>query len=161
MYKEIEGNLITMALNGAFDVIAHGCNCFCIMGAGLAPQMAKAFGCDKFELENEMYKGDINKLGAIDWAFFQVSEGLVKKVTGIHVYNLEVVNCYTQYQPGANIDYEALTLCLRKMNHEFQGAHIGLPQIGCGIAEGDWNTVNQIIQDELKDCNITVVIFNR
>jgi len=47
-YQEIEGDLIVLAKEGKFDVIAHGCNCQCIMGAGLAPQMAKAFGADKF-----------------------------------------------------------------------------------------------------------------
>jgi hypothetical protein len=33
------------------------------------------------------------------------------------------------------LDYEALALCLRKINHTFKGKHVGLPQIGCGIAE--------------------------
>ena len=35
-YKEIEGNLISLALAGNFDVIAHGCNCFCTMQSGIA-----------------------------------------------------------------------------------------------------------------------------
>ena len=37
-------------------------NCFCTMGAGIAPQMAKIFGCDKFPLEHTKFKGNINKL---------------------------------------------------------------------------------------------------
>ena len=28
-YQEIEGDLIKLAQEGKFDVIAHGCNCFC------------------------------------------------------------------------------------------------------------------------------------
>lgn len=38
--KVITGNLIKLAINGDFDVIIHGCNCFCKMGAGIAKQIA-------------------------------------------------------------------------------------------------------------------------
>ena len=65
--EETRGNLITLAELGHFDVVTHGCNCFCTMGAGIAPQMAKAFGCDKFAMEAPEYRGDINKLGVIDF----------------------------------------------------------------------------------------------
>ena len=80
-----------------------------------------------------------------------------------------VVNSYTQYNYGRNhsdgddkpLSYEALTLCLRKINHKFKGKHIGLPQIGCGLAGGDWEKVKAIIQKELVDCDATVVIYNK
>ena len=32
----IEGNLIKLATCGRFDIIIHGCNCFCNMNAGFA-----------------------------------------------------------------------------------------------------------------------------
>jgi len=32
--KTIQGNLIHLAQDGEFDLIVHGCNCFCTMGAG-------------------------------------------------------------------------------------------------------------------------------
>jgi len=155
-YQEIEGNLITLAKENTFDVIAHGCNCFCTMGAGIAPQMAEAFLCNKFNMERDEFKGDINKLGTIDYGYF-------------HVSGLTVVNAYTQYNYGKNhadgdsrpLDYEALTLCLRKMNFIFNGKHIGLPQIGCGLAGGDWEIVKEIIKKELKDCNVTIVIYKK
>lgn len=152
-YKEIEGNLITLAKEGSFDVIAHGCNCFCAMGSGIAPQMAAAFGCDKFLMESHLYKGDLNKLGDIDFEVFNPFKD-----------TLIIVNAYTQYsvakEPGdVALDYEALTLCMRKINYNFTGRRVGLPQIGCGLAGGDWDRVKQIIQTELKDCEVTVVIF--
>ena len=158
MYKEIEGDLIKLALEGNFDVIAHGCNCFCTMGAGIAPQMAKIFGCDRFFLENNQFRGDIDKLGRIE----VTEKDLITK-------SLYVVNAYTQYGFGSNhtngtqipLDYEALTLCMRKINHQFKGQHIGLPQIGCGLAGGDWTVVKTIIQKELKDCNVTIVIYKK
>lgn len=162
MYKEINGDLIELAKNGEFDAIAHGCNCFCTMGAGIAPKMAEAFGCDQFKAEHVALKGNINKLGTIDCKFYE----------GFNLnseYGLDVINAYTQYHYGKNhidgvsspVDYEAITLCMRKINHIFKGKHVGLPKIGCGLAGGDWNIVKSIIQKELKDCDVTIVIYEQ
>src|ERR1019366_9638456 len=122
-YNEINGNIITLAKEGKFDLISHGCNCFCNMGAGLAPQMAKAFGCDRFKLENHDTKGDINKLGQIDYETFLFHNGLkfsnwVKPEKPEGSFLLTIVNSYTQYVPAVRLkplDYDALTLCMRKM----------------------------------------------
>lgn len=176
-YKEIEGDLISLALKGEFDVITHGCNCMCTMGAGIAPQMVNAFRVDTYNMEQSDYKGDINKLGQIE---YEVVYQEKQKFGGKWVHypdelnfmngkKLWVVNAYTQYNYGRNpkdgfkapIDYEALTLCMRKINHQFKGKHIGLPRIGCGLAGGDWEVVKKIIQKELKDCKVTVVNYVR
>lgn len=154
----IQGNLISIAQEGKFDVIIHGCNCFNNMGSGLAPQMAKAFGCDKFPMESERYKGDINKLGQINYKQFISFDSKVP--------NLTVINAYTQYWPGKPspgcsipLDYDALRLCLRKVNYTFKGQHIGLPWIGCGLAKGNQDIVAQIISEELTDMQVTIVEY--
>lgn len=163
-YKEIEGDLIKYAFDGIFDVIGHGCNCQNNMGAGIAPQMARAFGCDKFHKESPKYKGDINKLGTIDYQVLQFAGGTSE--FNIFDFDLCVCNLYTQYYYGRNhrdgvdipIDYEALTLCMRKINHTFKGKRIGLPGlIGCGLAGGNPDIVNEILKKELKDCDVTIV----
>lgn len=163
---EITGNLIQLALEGKFDVIAHGCNCFCNMGAGLAPQMAKTFGCNNFNLEKLLYKGDINKLGTIDFQNFDISSGIAIFPKEFKDINLTVINAYTQYFPGKSLpgkniplDCTALRLCMMKINHEFKGKHIGLPLIGCGLAGGSWDVVKDIILSELTDCKVTIVHY--
>ena len=151
----IKGNLITLALDGKFDVIGHGCNCFCTMRRGIAPQMAKAFQCDQFQLEQERFKGQIDKLGRIQYR--------VSSPTGS--FYLKIVNMYTQYhwsEPsrfGIPLDYDALRLCLVKMNHTFKGKHIGLPKIGCGLAGGRWEYVSELIGDIMTDCKVTIVEY--
>jgi O-acetyl-ADP-ribose deacetylase (regulator of RNase III) len=153
-YNEVTGDLIELAKAGEFDVIAHGCNCFCNMESGIAPQMARAFGCNLYPLENVNTRGDINKLGQIEYRTQLVT--LDKRLT--------VVNVYSQYIPAVHLkplDYEALTLGLRKINHIFEGKHIGLPQIGAGLAGGSWIRIKQIIQTELRDMDVTVVIYNK
>jgi O-acetyl-ADP-ribose deacetylase (regulator of RNase III) len=155
-YQEVEGDLIKLALEGKFDVIGHGVNCFCTMGAGIAPQMAKAFGCDTYPLEAAKFVADINKLGQID----------IKEV-GANPKDLWAINCYTQYGLGSNhkegtshpLSYPALILCLQKINHAFPGKHIGLPLIGCGLAGGNWEDVKGLIQKNLNKMKVTIVHY--
>jgi O-acetyl-ADP-ribose deacetylase (regulator of RNase III) len=156
--KIIKGNLITLALAGEFDVISHGCNCFCTMGAGIAPQMAKAFGADTFKMEHESWRGDYNKLGQIDFELVNVE----------NKPDMIVVNSYTQYGFGRNheggtktpLDYVALEMCMQKINHMFKGSRVGLPWIGCGLAGGDKNRVKEILERTLTDVDLTIVELN-
>lgn len=160
-YKEVIGNLITLANSGDFDVIAQGCNCFCVQGAGLAPQMVKYYETDKFPMEQANYRGDINKLGTID---YQIKTILIDSETDRIDSDLVVVNCYTQFDtaqyPGHRVlDYNALSLCLKKINHLFKGKRIGLPLIGGGLAGGDTEVIKAIIKREMPDCYVTLVLF--
>lgn len=168
----IKANLIEEALKGKFDLIAHGCNTQCAMGSGLAPHMAKTFGCNKFPMELDGL--NINKLGCIDYR----SKGLILKSKRVmdldidHDYDLAekyiiVINAYTQAFPGVPLvgdiplDYTALRLCFRKINYLFPNKILGLPYvIGCGLAGGNPERVMEILIKECKDlkeiiyCNI-------
>jgi O-acetyl-ADP-ribose deacetylase (regulator of RNase III) len=155
-YKEINGDLIQLALDGVFDVIAHGCNCQNTQRSGLAPQMAKAFGTDKFIMEHSSHQGDYNKLGQIDYKWMQRDAVLREPIC--------IVNCYTQYDYGrdkVHLDYDALALCLKKLNHVFKGKRLGLPQIGCGLAGGDWLVVKRMIEELCPDLDVTVVLYDK
>ena len=170
MINYVDGDLIKFAKEARFDVIVHGCNCMSTMKSGIAPQMAKAFGCDSFEMEK--WGPTIKKLGNIDyetlyweddkyWTKYPDEDG--KWVSS----KLTVVNSYTQYKYGRNhkdgdrapFDYEAFTICMRKINHIFKGNHIGMPKIGAGLAGGNWNRIEHIINTELRDCEVTIVNY--
>ena len=60
--KTIKGNLLDAFDRGDVDVIAHQCNCFCIMGSGIAPQIAKRYPA-AYAADKATVKGDANKLG--------------------------------------------------------------------------------------------------
>jgi len=168
--NKVDGDLIKLAKEGKFDVIAHGCNCLSTMGAGIAPQMAKEFSCDVFDME--LWGPTIKKLGCIDyetlyweddkyWTKYPDEDG--KWVS----FKLTVVNAYTQHMYGRNhgdglsrpFDYEAFTVCMRKINEIFSGKHIGLPKIGAGLAGGDWARIEKIIETELWACEVTIVNY--
>jgi O-acetyl-ADP-ribose deacetylase (regulator of RNase III) len=59
--KTIEGDLITLAQSGTFDVIIHGCNCYCTMGAGIAKSIKKIFPA-AYRADANSEKGDRDKL---------------------------------------------------------------------------------------------------
>lgn len=169
MINYVDGDLIKLAKEARFDVIVHGCNCLSTMGAGIAPQMAEAFGCDEFEMET--WGPTIEKLGCIDYETVVLGEHTIFSLKDFknnrNEPELTVVNAYTQFRYGANhadgiarpLDYEALTLCLRKINEVFKGKHIGMPKIGAGLAGGNWNKIAEIITYTLLDCKVTVVNY--
>jgi O-acetyl-ADP-ribose deacetylase (regulator of RNase III) len=171
MVNYIDGDLIKLAKEAKFDVIVHGCNCHSKMGAGIAPQMAEAFGCDRFSME--MWGSDINKLGNIDYQTVVLGENRIWSLSDAknnrNEPELTVVNAYTQFNYGRNhadgdsrpLDYEALRLCMRKLNVEFAGKHIGMPKIGAGLAGGDWERIEKIIEAELKSCSVTIVNYKK
>ena len=164
-FEIIKGDLIQKALAGEFDVVCHGANCFCTMGAGIALPFKEKLKADRINYEKPAYRGDFNKLGNIGYINLSLykeygTNNNIAAVMGecpeMVIKNIVVVNAYTQYDLGKNLDYEALTLCMKKINHEFKGKHIGLPWIGCGIAGGDKDKVEQILRQELKECNVTI-----
>jgi O-acetyl-ADP-ribose deacetylase (regulator of RNase III) len=146
MIKYVSGDLIAMAKEGKFDVIGHGCNCFCNMGAGIAKTIKQEFPT-AFKEDQSTKSGDRVKLG---------------QFTHARCGDITVLNLYTQYKYGgrkANVDYEAIRSCMQEIKGWCGDKRIGLPLIGCGLAGGDWDIVERIINEELAGCDVTVVKF--
>lgn len=154
----IMGNLVTLAEEGEFGVIAHGCNCFKNMGAGIAKTIASRFP-DALEADLAF---ETPKLGKMSLGYDQR-------------YNLVIANCYTQHWFGSPYEtsqrnkykqdtyqarYDAIGACMETLNKKFSDDSIGIPLIGCGLAGLDWGTVGEIIEDKLVDVDFTIVVFN-
>lgn len=60
------------------------------------------------------------------------------------------------------IRYEAVKEGLQKVKQFAieKKASIHMPRIGCGLAGGEWEKIESIIQEELVDNNIIVVIYD-
>lgn len=121
-----------------FDVIVHGCNCFCTMGSGFAKQIREHYP-EAYEEDQKTKRGDRSKLGTISYAVYD---------------DLIVVNAYTQYRYGRDgkryIDYNALRSCFKEIKRLFFGLHIAYPKIGAGLAGGEWSLIKAIIDKELQ-----------
>ena len=141
--KNIDGNLVEDAEQ--FDVIIHGCNCFCTMGAGIALSIKNKWP-QVYEADLKTVKGDINKLGSYTYC-------VVPETT--------VINAYTQYDYKGRkpVDYDAIRGVMQEMKSDFAGKSFGIPLIGAGLAGGDWEVIEAIIAEELVDEDVTIVHF--
>ena len=149
----VKGDLLQMAREGYFDVIIHGCNCFCTMGAGIAAQIAKQYPeAATADLRTET--GSRDKLGTIS------SATIVRERT-----TFIIVNAYTQFhwgrKHGIPLDYSAVRSCFKKIKELFSEKRIGYPAIGAGLAGGKWPIIKKIIDEELEGENHTFVEWSR
>src|SRR5262245_38979996 len=149
--RVVRGDLIKLALAGEFDVIIHGCNCQCALGAGIAKAVRDVFP--------EAYAAD---LGTV--------KGRRAKLAGYSAADVErpgkrisIVNGYTQFHyrgRGVLADYEAIRGVMRSVKRDFAGRRIGYPKIGAGLARGDWETIARIIDEELAGEDHTLVEYS-
>ena len=149
--KSEKGDLITLALAGRFDVIVHGCNCFCSMGGGIAKTIQEIFPT-AYAADLGTPKGDRHKLGSFSSA-----------VINRNGYMITIINGYSQYHfDGADVlvDYQAIRRLFAKIKAEFSGKRIGYPKIGAGLAGGDWRILAAIIDEEMEGLDHTVVLYS-
>ena len=149
--KSTRGDLVEMAKQGQFDVILHGCNCWCEMGAGIAKAIRHNFP-EAYRADLETTPGDPGKLGTCSFASSPVEGGEV-----------DVVNAYIQFNYSKQredevlVDYDAVSSCMHWVKERYSGRRIGLPKIGAGLAGGDWNRISRIIDEELEGEDVTLV----
>ena len=144
--KEVAGDLVKLAKNGVFDVIVHGCNCECIMGGGVAKQIRQAFP-KAYDADRGTTACDARKIGSLSLAKVRLNNGKV----------LVIVNGYTQLLAGGQVNYDAVRNVMKQVKQNFYGQRIGYPMIGAGRAGGDWDRIKEIIDEELKYEDHTLV----
>ena len=148
--KIITGDLIKLAKKSHFDVIIHGCNCKMRMGSGIAKQIKKEFPV-AYHADKYYEKNDNERLGEISIGVMLLGDR-----------EFHIVNAYTQYGYGRTekqVDYQALRKCFKKIKQTMHGLRIGYPKIGAGLGGGDWYTIAQIIDEELRDEDHTLVVY--
>ena len=154
--KTVKGDLIELAKNGKYDVIVHGCNCFHVMGAGIAKHIKREFPL-AYEMDvMKSKKGDRMKLGKFTYCY-------------VPACDLYVINAYTQYRYGPvsrtpHLDYDALRKCFKRIKEKFgrkmgRQNRFGIPLIGCGLAGGDKSKVIPIIEEEMTGEDIELVVL--
>lgn len=157
----VKGDLLSVTEG----VIAHGVNCRGAFGSGVAGAIAK-----KFPWVRDSY---LHKYNTEGWVLGDVqlvkSDGTnqPKKSTMQGILNIPGVvfaNCATQDDFGTdkvNLDYSALEKCIDKVLHFCAKAKLPLaiPRIGCGLAGGDWETVQEIIIRLNADRKVPITVY--
>lgn len=141
----------------SIDIFCHQCNCFATMGAGIARQISAEYP--------EVSKADrqaFEKYGP---------ESLFGKVLSVACHDGRYCqNMYSQYHYGTRkqmTDYKKFEECLehvRVFAEKHPNKTIGFPYgIGCGLAGGDWKTVEGLITrfSESVGNDVYIVRFER
>lgn len=138
-------------LNCTEDIIVHQVNVAGVMGGGIALQLAKKY--EKLEETYaefcELYDNDYNKLKG--------------KVFKVMLKGKFIMNMFSQ-KSNFNTDYDAMKIGLNEIKEYAKSYNlsIAIPYgIGCGIANGDWNTILEIIDRAFKDYEVTIYKLER
>lgn len=122
-----------------YRFILHGCNAQGVMGAGFALQVKKIYPYAYKEYINNYEKKGLT-LGETQF---------------VKCRDRTIINSITQLtygrKPGVRyVSYDAIALSLAMVEETLYGETIAMPKIGAGLAGGDWNVIEAIIESELK-----------
>jgi O-acetyl-ADP-ribose deacetylase (regulator of RNase III) len=147
--KTVKGDLIALFKEGKFDAIVHGCNCFHTMGAGIAARIAREFP-EAIEADEKTPYGALGKLGS--YSSVDTDHGII-------------YNAYTQFRPGREDKqrlYRSIETAFKQINSDVTGwldFNIGIPKIGAGLARGDWQIIERLVNRSSARLQITLVEF--
>lgn len=127
--------------------IAHGVNCQNKMGSGVAKALYTKIPAVKSEYH--------------DYCRYDNPEDLLGKVNIVPDYlskfDITVFNMFTQFNYGYDgkkyVNYGAVANCFRQLCDIkwVKGKTIAIPKIGCGLAGGNWEFMEQLINDTVGD----------
>lgn len=157
-YTKLTGNLVDNELLAQGGVIVHGCNAQGAMGSGVA-LVVKTKWPDVYTDYKQMHKDYGLETGDV---VYTVAED-----------NLYIANAITQeYYRGCRkaplldvyVDYKAIADCFRDIVDFLDEKpdltrNIHMPMIGAGLAGGNWNTIEEIILETLKDTDINLYLW--
>lgn len=152
--KYMVGDILANVKNG---IIVHGCNAQGVMGGGIALQVKQmypqSYACYVNGLKR-MEEADKNPMGKV---FFNRESK-----------DLYVANAITQDKFGRNkrhVDYEAVAKAFERIryvatNLSGEMVPIHYPLIGAGLAGGNWNIIQCIIEETLSGLDHTCWTLN-
>jgi O-acetyl-ADP-ribose deacetylase (regulator of RNase III) len=143
MVKYVKGDLF----EADCDIIGHGVNCRNAFSSGVAGTVSRIYPKAK-SMYHEKYDEEGWRLGDVQFVLQNDDK--------------YVANCATQdsfgYSGYCNADYGAIRTCMEKVKvfaHD-KGLRIAIPKIGAGLAGGDWNIIEAILQEIFVDYDVTV-----
>lgn len=153
-YKK--GNLLDSGCN----IICHQVNCQGVMGSGIAKQIR-----DRYP---NIYEGYRQNVSSHENKYELLGSVLISWIDKEHL----VANFFSQYnympRTIRHTNYDRFGTCCKYLKDfintiypdKTKDIRIGFPyKIGCGLAGGDWNIVNKIIEKEFAGPEWNVEIW--
>lgn len=142
-------SLVTEGFKYSSFILIHGCNCFHVMGAGVAKVISSKYPC-ALEADKRTSYGDVSKLGTFSYCTVD---------TFLTIYNL-----YTQFNYGRGSLFEvrylskALTSLLDGVG---PNTLVISPLIGTGRGKGVWSEIEpvfKIFNDSLPETSDLLLV---
>jgi len=155
MIHYLKGDATQPTVKGV-KIIAHICNDIGAWGAGFVLALSKRWL--QPELSYRRIRQVDRKLGVVQLVNVGAdADGKVMYVANMiaqHNVRPEIVDGH----PVPPIRYDALKTCLQKLSDDANQyeATVHMPRIGCGLAGGDWTTVEKLIEECMPDVDVYV-----
>ena len=126
--------------------IIHGVNCQNVMGSGVArsiyetyPEVKEKYHAYASQHQSSLYN----------------QKQLLGEIQSVRSRGKIIYNCFTQLNFGNDgkryVNYKAIVDCFKRLTESLEGETIAIPKIGSGLAAGDWNLIEQLINDTVED----------
>lgn len=142
---------------GAYSVICHCCNTMGAWGAGFVIPLGNRYPSAKKEYIKFIQKTPLaQRLGNVSY---------VKVTRNIVVANIMGQSrIYRDSEGNIPLNYEALKKGLENVLERFNKYNvpytIHMPRIGCGLAGGDWNIVENIVKEVFSANDVEVYVYD-
>jgi O-acetyl-ADP-ribose deacetylase (regulator of RNase III) len=159
--SRVGGDIVKLGKAGQYKAVVHGANCKNTMGAGLAPQIAKAWP-GAWEADQRTIRGDRGKLGMYTCYHDETVD--------VRVFNLYTQFGFDRTKVGDhNVDYEAIARVFKSLNSLLPSIDnnkqvldvrkVGIPTLGAGLAGGHWQAISTIIDLVTPNIDIELVTY--
>jgi len=144
-------------------VIGHLCNDLGIWGKGFVMALSKRWSEPEDAYRALWPDSQIVKKSNLRGVSQAVD--VSENVTVVNMIAMDGINTRKKYRnPDEKdkldrIDYESLRKCLQSLAKIHPERPIQMPMIGNGLAGGDWERIESMIQEELSDRNVTIFKF--
>lgn len=130
-------------------VIVHVCNDVGAWGAGFTKALSA-----RWDAPRRQYIKEHPQLGTVQHVQVEPQVWVANMVAQ------HGLPCRSNPQP---LDYEKLKLCLNRVASTWASSDdvsFHMPRIGCGIARGDWDTVEEIIRRTLDLLHMPIYVYD-
>lgn len=148
----VKGDASSPTCEGS-KIISHICNDIGRWGKGFVMAISKRWKKPENEFKKWFKSGENFNLGEIQ---------LVQVEDDVWVCNMIGQHNIVPYSKGPPIRYEAVEECLGKLAQKALelNATVHMPRIGCGLAGGKWEEIEQIIVKTLLINNVGVYVYD-
>lgn len=157
-------------LKGDQSVIVHSVNARGAFASGIAGQIRRElpFAYEAYRQAFEASETRMLPLGEVIWAFDL--GGPRPRIVG----NMVTQQNYGRDPDMVYVNYDAVTVAIQRVNDFARRSQtgmlqiadlpeiteVGLPLIGCGLGNGDWSIISDIIEQEALDFIPVVYLFD-